>query len=100
MKNTVSKEVSFTGVVAAAGRGLVDALFEDFNRRQALEKENAKAQAVQAITDAIFEGNRVSIDTVRSLVPGSLYMNRRELAEKLDITLDFFNAGVKRWFHF
>lgn len=100
MKGAQGQNVNPVQGIAQVGVVILDSLFEDYRHRETLNREEKKAQAVQVIVDAIFEGRRVKLTTIQDIVPGGMQMGRRELANRIGISSELFNAGVKRWYHF
>lgn len=70
----------------------------DSREREAKKRLDNQARAVQLITDAIFEGRRITLDDISQYVC-TAYLSKQEIADKLHIPLTFLKAGLKRWYH-
>lgn len=79
--------------------GLLGSIAAEYNRRQAEEREAKRQLVVGLIEGAIASKRRISIADIAEHIPGTGYMSRAQLADKLQLSLSTFNAGVKRWYH-
>ncbi len=90
---------TFVMPLTSAVIGIAELLIQESRIQEAKRKYEQRAKAVQLITDAIFEGRRITRDDISQYVVNA-YMTKQELADKLDIPLEYLNASLKRWYHF
>jgi hypothetical protein len=80
--------------------GILAASVEEYNRREAEKKQAKKDQCVALIEKALMSGERVSRKELYEIIPSLEYFSSRaEIATYLGVSIEEFNAGVKRWYH-
>lgn len=74
---------------------------EDQHQRQMERKQAKKDQCVALIMEAKMSGQRISPKRLFEIIPSLSYCaTRADIARYLGISIDEFNVGVKRWYHF
>lgn len=71
----------------------------DYEERMRQEREVKRTKAVAMIEEAVATGERISRLVIDDILHTSRY-TKQELADKLGMSLEFLNAGLKCWYRF